>query len=60
MNPEGDPVADRAGLFADRFRVVAPKLKALSSIQRGIVRAAYHSPCRTDFVWGSFGCSYSF
>ena len=40
VNPEGDPVADRAGLFAGRFRVVAPKLKSLSSIQHGILLQA--------------------
>ena len=40
VNPEGDPVADRAGLFADRFRVVAPKLKSLSSIRHGILLQA--------------------
>ena len=27
---------------------------------RGAVREAHHSPYRTDFFWGSIGCSYSF
>ena len=40
VNPEGDPVADRASLFADRFRVVAPKLKSLSPIRHGILLQA--------------------
>ena len=40
VNPEGDPVADRAGLFGERFRVVAPKLKALSSVRHGILLQA--------------------
>ena len=40
VNPEGDPVADRAGIFAERYRAVAPKLKALSKVQQGILLQA--------------------
>ena len=40
VNPEGDPVADRAGIFARRYREVAPKLKALSKVQQGILLQA--------------------
>ena len=30
VNPEGDPVADRAAIFAERYRTINPMLKALS------------------------------
>ena len=29
VNPEGDPVTDRAGIYADRYRKVSSKLRAL-------------------------------
>ena len=40
VNPEGDPVADRAGIYAKCYRDVAPKLKALSKVQQGILLQA--------------------
>lgn len=40
VNPEGDPVADRASIFAERYRSVAPKLQVLSNIQQGILLQA--------------------
>ena len=40
VNPEGDPVADRAGMFAERYRDVSPKLKKLSKVQQGILLQA--------------------
>lgn len=35
--PEGDPAIDRAGIYADRYRKVAPKLRSLSSVKQGIL-----------------------
>ena len=40
VNPEGDPVADRAAIYAERYRDVAPKLRALSKIRQGILLQA--------------------
>ena len=40
VNPEGDPVTDRAAIYADRYRRVAPLLKSLSSLQQGILLQA--------------------
>jgi len=37
VNPEGDPVTDRAGIYASRYRKVAPKLRKLSSVKQGIL-----------------------
>lgn len=38
--PEGDPAIDRAGIYADRYRKVAPKLRSLSSVKQGILLQA--------------------
>ena len=40
VSPEGDPVADRAAIFAGRCRVVTPMLKALSPVKQGILLQA--------------------
>ena len=40
VNPEGDPVADRAAIYAERDRDVAPKLKSASKMQQGILLQA--------------------
>ena len=40
VNPEGYPVADHAAIYAGRYRAVAPKLKALSKVQQGILLQA--------------------
>ena len=37
VNPEGDPVTDRAGIFASRYRGVASKLRKLSPVKQGIL-----------------------
>ena len=37
VNPEGDPVTDRAGIYVSRYRKVAPKLRRLSSVKQGIL-----------------------
>ena len=37
VNPEGDPVTDRAGIYAGRYRKLAPKLRALSAVKQGIL-----------------------
>jgi hypothetical protein len=37
VKPEGDPVTDRAGIFASRYRKVAPKLRKLSGVKQGIL-----------------------
>ena len=40
VNPEGDPVADRAAIYAGYYRSVAPKVKALSKVRQGILLQA--------------------
>ena len=40
LHPEGDPVADRAAIYADAYRKVAPRLKSLSSVKQGILLQA--------------------
>jgi hypothetical protein len=40
VNPVGDPVTDRAGIYASRYRKVAPKLRKLSSVKQGILLQA--------------------
>ena len=40
VNPEGNPVVDRAAVYAGRYRDVAPRLKALSKIRQGILLQA--------------------
>lgn len=50
VNPEGDPVADRAAVYAGRYRDVAPKLRALSKIRQGILLQA-------TMGHGGFPCS---
>lgn len=37
VNPEGDPVTDRAGIYADRYRKVSSKLRALSPVKQGVL-----------------------
>lgn len=48
--------------LTDRFSIHA-RVDGVSLVNdelRGTVRKAHHSPYRTDFFWGSIGCSYSF
>ena len=40
LHPEGDPVADRAAIYAEAYRKVAPRLKSLSSVKQGILLQA--------------------
>ena len=40
LHPEGDPVADRAAIYADAYRKAAPRLKSLSSVKQGILLQA--------------------
>ena len=40
VNPEGDPVADRAAIYAECYRDVVTKLRALSKIKQGILLQA--------------------
>lgn len=40
VNPEGNPVVDRASIFAERFRKTAPILRAKSSVAQGILLQA--------------------
>jgi hypothetical protein len=37
VNPGGDPVTDKAGIYAGRYRKLAPKLRALSAVKQGIL-----------------------
>ena len=37
VNPEGDPVADPAAIYAERYRDVVPKLKAMSKVRQGVL-----------------------
>ena len=37
VNPEGDPVVDRAGIYASRYKKVAAKLRVQSSVKQGIL-----------------------
>ncbi len=37
VNPEGDPVTDRAGIYAGRYRKAASKLRDLSSVKQGVL-----------------------
>ena len=40
VNPEGNPVVDRAGIYASRYKKVAAKLRAQSSVKQGILLQA--------------------
>ncbi len=40
VNPEGDPVSDKAAVFAARYRETAPAVRKLSSVRQGILLQA--------------------
>ena len=40
VNPEGNPVANRAGIYAESYRKLAPRLRELSSVRQGVLLQA--------------------
>ena len=40
VNPEGNPVADRAGIYAETYRKLAPRLRELSPVRQGVLLQA--------------------